>query len=140
MIWKKNKSILDGTVGVIKPGVSGDLETTTGYLTKAMSWLKANNHLYQRFLSQAESIRIYCSEYSVNTTVPCFPKWTEDMEIAHGGQLHENEIEKLEGLLLPSCQFIRLAVPTPIQEITIGEVIEKPSDPSDVPSPKEFEF
>ena len=58
-------------------------------------------------------------------TVHChfagMPKWTDDMVIAHGGQLPIKDIANLEGLLYSSTQFIYPALPTSIKDLNIGE-------------------
>ena len=53
------------------------------------------------------------------------PKWTDDMVIAHGGQLPIKDIANFEGLLYPSTQFIHPVLPTSIKDLNIGEQIEK---------------
>ena len=50
MTWKDNQRILDGSIGVIKCDLGGDLKTSTDYVNKAMTWLLQNNLLYLKFI------------------------------------------------------------------------------------------
>ena len=85
MTLKCNENILHGTIGVIKTDKSGDLKMTTGYVKPAMTWLQQNNSLYAKYIPQGESMQSFCSQQSAGADFPCFPRWTSDMVVVHGG-------------------------------------------------------
>ena len=65
------------------------------------------------------------NQQTVHSHFAGMQKWTDDMVIAHGGQLPIKDIANLEGLLYPCTQFRYLVVPTSIKDLNIGEQIEK---------------
>ena len=123
--WRDNRNILDGTIGVIKEGIADTLQTTNTLVKKAMSWLKKNNTLYESYVPQGETLKPFLDNQTVHSSFAGMPKWTDDMVIAHGGQLPVKDIKQLEGLLYPSRDFIHPVVPTSIKDINIGEQIQK---------------
>ena len=67
----------------------------------------------------------FCSQQSVGADFPCFPRWTSNMVVAHGGQHSAYKTENQEGLLFPSTQFIQPVIPTCIGEFNIWTQTEK---------------
>ena len=114
--WEDNKSTLHGTTGGLKEGLGGDLQTTNTLAKKPMAWLKLNNALYDNYIPQGETVRPFMNHQTVHSHFAGMPKWTDDMVIAHGGQLPMKDIANLEGLLYPLTQFIYPVLPTSIKD------------------------
>ena len=79
-----------------------------------MSWLRKNKRLYESYVPQGETLGPFMQKQTVHSSFPVMPQWTDDMVIAHGGQLSIADIKQLEGLLYPSTEFIYPVVPTSI--------------------------
>ena len=137
--WKENQNILDGTIGVLKTGTLDNLETKSTLVRKAMSWLRKNNRLYESYVPQGETLRPFIQKQTVHSSFAVMPQWTDDMVIAHGGQLSIADIKQLEGLLYPSTEFIYPVVPISIKDINIGEQIQKNENKLHNPRPLSFE-
>ena len=88
-----------------------------------MSWLRKNNRLYESYVPQGETLRPFIQKPTVHSSFAVMPQWTDDMVIAHGGQLSIADIKQLEGLLYPYTEFIYPVVPISIKDINIGEQI-----------------
>ena len=43
-----------------------------------MSWLKANNTLYECYVPQGETLRPFLQKTTVHSSFPVMPQWTND--------------------------------------------------------------
>ena len=67
----------------------------------------------------------FLQKQTVHSSFAIMPQWTDDMVIAHWGQLSIPDIKELESLLYPSKDFIYPVVPISMKDLNIGEQIEK---------------
>ena len=74
------------------------------FLKTAMTWLKKYNSLYEKYIPQGETVKPFLQQ-TVYSHFPGLPKWTNDMVIAHGGQLPVKRYTKSRWSSVPFFKF-----------------------------------